>query len=200
MSSPDVLTGPDPAQAPPPDTRLGARTLLAVFLRAGCAFGGGLSILGFLQDEFVKRRRLVSEREFIRLFGISRIVPSGSIAALTVGFGYRLGGWLGTVLALTGVMLPGFASTVALTAAYPYLREGAVLRLMSAVILPAAVGLVTVASFNLTRSVVQTKLDVVLASAALLAALVFDVNPTLVLLAGGVVGALLFQPAEGEEL
>ncbi len=178
---------------------IGYRRLFVIFLKAGCAFGGGLSVLGMLQEEFVDRRRLVSQQDFVRLFGISRIVPSGSVTALTVGFGYRVGGWVGTAIGLLGIMLPGFVSTVTLTAAYPYLQHGALLRLLSAVILPSAVGMLTVAALNLTRGVVQTRLDVVLAAAALIAALVFDVNPTIVLLAGGVVGALVYRPAIGEE-
>ncbi len=182
----------------PPQT-LSYRELFGIFLKAGSAFGGGLSVLGMLQEEFVDRRRLVSQQEFVRLFGISRIVPSGSVTAMTVGFGYRVGGWLGTALGLLGMMLPGFVSTVALTAAYPYLQHGALLRLLSAVILPSAVGMVTVAAINLTRGVVQTRLDVVLAAAALVAALVFDVNPTIVLLAGGAVGALVYRPRTGED-
>ncbi len=200
MSPPDLATGPARADTPPPDARIGLWKLFLVFLQAGCAFGGGLSVLGFIQDEFVTRRKLVSEREFVRLFGLSRIVPSGSITSLTVGFGYRLGGWVGTVLALLGLVLPGFVSTVALTAAYPALSRGPVLALLSAVILPAAVGLVSAAAVNLTRSVVQTRLDVVLAVAALGAALAFDVNPSIVLLVGGLIGALVYRPAEGETL
>ncbi len=200
MSSPDLLTRPEPPAGAPPEARIGLRELFAVFLQAGCAFGGGLSVLGFVQDEFVRRRQLVTEREFVRLFGLSRIVPSGSITALTVSFGYRLGGWGGTVLALTGLMLPGFLSTMALTAAYPWLAAGPVLGLLSAVILPAAVGLLSAAAYNLTRSVVQTKLDVMLAIAALVAALGFDANPSVVLLLGGLVGALAYRPGEGETL
>lgn len=173
--------------------------LFLVFVKAGFAFGGGLSILGFLQDEFVTRRGLVSEQEFVRLFGISRLVPSGSVTALTVGFGHRLRGWSGSLVALAGLLLPGFAATVALTAAYPYLRGGAVLPFLTAVILPSALGLVAVAAINLTRAVVQTRLDVVLAAAALAAALLLDVNPTIVLLAGGVAGAVAFRPHAGAD-
>jgi hypothetical protein len=67
-------TGPD--RPPPP---IGRRVLFGVFFKAGLAFGGGLGILAVLEQELVTRRRAVGREEFLRLYGLGRIVPSGTM-------------------------------------------------------------------------------------------------------------------------
>ncbi len=74
-----------------------------IFFRAGLAFGGGLGILAGLERELVTRRRLVTRDEFLTMYALGRIVPTGSMAGLAVGFGHRLGGWPGTAAALLGL-------------------------------------------------------------------------------------------------
>ncbi len=63
-----------------------------------------------------------------------------------LAFGYRLGGWSGTVAALLGLTLPGFASTVVLIAGYTALKNTRLFALLPVVFLvlvvPSAVGLV----------------------------------------------------------
>src|SRR5262249_51101995 len=84
-----------------------------IFFRAGLAFGGGLSILAVLEQELVGRRRALSRDEFLTTYALGRIVPCGTMTAVAVGVGHRLGGWPGTVAALLGLTLPAFVSTVA---------------------------------------------------------------------------------------
>ena len=113
-------TGPD--RPPQPISR---RALFGIFFKAGLAFGGGLGILAVLEQELVTRRRAVGREEFLRLYGLGRIVPSGTMTALAVAYGYRFAGLPGTVIALTALVLPALVLTVALTAAYGLLHRQA---------------------------------------------------------------------------
>src|SRR4051812_14640421 len=108
-------------QVTPPT--LSKRDLFIIFIKAGLAFGGGLGILAVLEDELVSKRKVLSKEEFLADYALGRIVPSGTMTALAVGFGYRFGGWLGTVLALIGLVLPAFVITIALTIAYGFLKD-----------------------------------------------------------------------------
>src|SRR5882724_10107976 len=89
--------------------------LFSIFLKAGLAFGGGLGILAVLEQELVDQRRAVTREEFLGAYGIGRIVPSGTMTALAIAYGYKFGGLSGTVIALTALSLPVFVLTVALT-------------------------------------------------------------------------------------
>jgi chromate transporter len=96
--------------------------LFLIFLKAGLAFGG-LGILAVLEDELVSKHPVVSKEEFLTIYGIGRIVPSGTMTALAVTDGYKFAGMSGTLIALAALALPVFLLTIALTVAYHYLRD-----------------------------------------------------------------------------
>lgn len=171
--------------------------LFVVFLKAGLAFGGGLAILSVLEDELVQRRKVIGREEFLALYGIGRIVPSGTMTALAVAYGHRFGGYPGTAIALIALVLPGFISTVALAAAYGALARGPVLDYVGVSLLPAALALIVVSAMRLGREVFRPSLDLVLAIAGLVGAKLFGWSPALLLIAGGVMGALVYGRERG---
>jgi chromate transporter len=185
------VSGPaDQAGAAGPITR---RALFGIFLKAGLAFGGGLGILAVLEQELVTRRQAIDREEFLRLYGLGRVVPSGTMTALAVAYGYRFAGLTGTAIALCGLMLPALVLTVALTAAYGLLQQqGWLLELLPVTILPAALAFIVVAALRLGRDVFRPSRELLLASGAFLGAAVFHLSPVVLLLAGGVAGTLLF--------
>jgi chromate transporter len=182
-----------PADQPGAAAPITRRALFGIFLRAGLAFGGGLGILAVLERELVTRRQAVDREEFLRLYGLGRVVPSGTMTALAVAYGYRFAGMLGTVIALSGLVLPALVLTIALTAAYGILRRQAgLLDLLPVTILPAALAFIVVAALRLGREVFRPSRELLLASGAFLGAAVLHLNPVVLLLAGGAAGMLLF--------
>ncbi|HEY3918272.1 MAG TPA: chromate transporter [Stellaceae bacterium] len=173
--------------------RLSLAQLFKVFFKAGCAFGGGLGVLGLLQEELVTLRRILPDKELVTLWSIGRLMPSGTMTAVAVAVGHRLNGFIGTIVALVGMILPGFVCVVVLTIAYVYLAHGAVLNYINATLLPAALGIVVVSAVRLGRPIFRLSLDLAFAVVACVAALMPDVSPALVILAGGILGAVLLR-------
>jgi chromate transporter len=185
-----------PADQAGPAGPITRRALFGIFLKAGLAFGGGLGILAVLEQELVTRRRAIDREEFLRLYGLGRIVPSGTMTALAVAYGYRFAGPVGTAIALCGLVLPALALTVALTAAYGLLRRGPLLDLLPVTILPAALAFIVVAGVRLGRDIFRPSRELLLAAAAFLGAAVFHLSPVVLLLAGGAAGMVLFGRRE----
>ncbi len=188
--------GPTPRPGPPggPITR---RALFRIFLNAGLAFGGGLGILAVLERELVTQRQAIDREEFLRLYGLGRIVPSGTMTALAVAYGYRFAGLIGTAIALCGLVLPALVLTVALTAAYGLLRrQGWLLDRLPVTILPAALAFIVVAGLRLGRDVFRRSRELLLATGAFLGAAVLHLSPVVLLLAGGAAGMVLFGRRE----
>src|SRR6266550_3821910 len=179
-------------------TRVTRAELFSIFFRAGLAFGGGLGILAVLEDELVGKRRAVTREEFLTIYGMGRIVPSGTMTALAVAYGYKFGGLFGTVIALAALSLPVFILTIALTIAYHYLRNSRLFDLLPVTIMHAALALIVVAALKLGKDVFRPSRELIVAGVAFALALFLRLNPALILLAGGVLGAFAFRKVEKE--
>ncbi len=80
--------------------RLSPAQIFLIFFKAGCAFGGGLGVLAILEEELVVRRRMMTRADLLTLWSIGRIVPCGTMTAVTVAIGHRFGGFPGSIVAL----------------------------------------------------------------------------------------------------
>jgi chromate transporter len=177
--------------------RLSLAQLFIIFFKAGCGFGGGLGVLALLQEQLVTLRRILPDKELMTLWSIGRLMPSGTMTAVAVAIGYRLCGFVGTVVALIAMIVPGFICVVLLTIAYGYLAHGAVLDYIDATLLPAALGIVWISAIRLGRPLFRLSLDIVFAVVACALLLVTHMNPAVMLLIGGFAGAILLRgPSE----
>jgi chromate transporter len=176
-----------------PRPRVSLAQLFWIFFKGGCAFGGGLGVLGLLQEELVTLRRILPDKELVTLWSIGRLMPSGTMTAVAVAVGHRLCGFAGTVVALVAMIVPGFTCVIVLTIAYGYLAHGAVLDYINATLLPAALGIVVVSALRLGRPLFRFSLDLGFVVVSAIAAAVPNVSPALVILAGGILGALLLR-------
>ncbi len=192
-------------QRPPPDSAPATETaghpvglwrLFLVFFRAGMAFGGGTVVMALLLKELVERRHAISRTHYLTLYGLARIIPSGSMTSLAVALGHYFAGFPGSVVTLAGVALPSLVPTVALTVLYDAVRESPWLQLLPVTLLPAAVALLAAAVITLSREVARPSLDLVIAVAALAGALILRLNPGLLLVLAGVIGALFLRDQE----
>ena len=179
--------------------RLTRGELFSIFFKAGLAFGGGLGILAVLEDQLVSKRAAVSRKEFLTIYGIGRVVPSGTMTALAIAYGYKFGGMFGTVIALAALALPAFVLTIILTVAYHYLRNSRLFDLIPVTIMPAALALIVVAALKLGKDVFRPSRELVVAGAAFALALFLRLNPALLLLAGGVLGAFALRNVEEKQ-
>jgi chromate transporter len=192
-----LKTGQDEQQERCP-TRISRSELFSIFLKAGLAFGGGLGILAVLEEELVAKRRAVTREEFLTIYSMGRIVPSGTMTALAVAYGYKFGGLSGTVIALAALSVPALVLTVALTIPYHYLRNSRLFDLLPVTILPGALALIVVAALKLGKDVFRPSRELIVAGVALALALFFRLNPALILLAGGVLGAFALHTGDEE--
>ena len=179
-----------------PKPSLSLKEVFLVFFKAGCAFGGGLGVLALLQEQLVTLRRILPDKELLTLWSIGRIMPSGTMTAVAVAVGHRLAGFPGTVVALVAMILPGFVCVVLLTIAYAWFAHGPVLDYIDATLLPAAVGIVVVSAVRLGRPMFRWSLDLLFAAISCAAALVPDLSPAIVILAGGIAGAIFLRGKE----
>jgi chromate transporter len=173
------------------------RALLVMFLKIGLSFGAGTGMSAVLQDELVSKRQVMARGEFMALYGLARLVPSGSMTALAVAIGYRYQRLRGTVVVLAAMILPSFVLTLVLTIAYTLLAAGPVLPIINVTLVPAALAIVVVSAYRLGQEYLRPSVELVLVFGAGVSVLVLGINPALVLIAGGVVGVVAIPTRDG---
>src|SRR5262249_60273843 len=89
--------------------------IMRLFARIGItSFGGGLS--AWMYREVVDRRRWLAEDAFLSGLTLGQILPGANVVNLAVYIGQRLRGWLGSVVAVTALLLPPMIAVVILAA------------------------------------------------------------------------------------
>ena len=171
-----------------------------IFLVAGCTFGGGLAIIGILQEELVKKRKAIPKEKFLTYYSLSKLVPTGTQTALAISLGNYLAGLRGAIVAAAGLLTPVFVSTLALTIVFLYFQTGPAVEILPRALLPAALAIVFTAAISLAGPSFGKKRELILAIVAFAAAAFLKIPPAIVLIAGGVLGIFILKNAKvGEE-
>lgn len=115
--------------------------LLRVWASIGIqSFGGGATTLYLMRKVAVEEQHWLSDEEFSQYWGIVQIAPGINLLGQTILIGHRVAGIWGAVIALAGLLIPSVAITIAITAAYMFVREQPVVNAVLRGIIPATVG------------------------------------------------------------
>src|SRR5436309_242279 len=72
------------------------REVVAVFLRLGLvAFGGPAAHIALMREELVRRRRWLSDAQFVDLLGITNLIPGPNSTEMAIHLGYTRAGGVG---------------------------------------------------------------------------------------------------------
>lgn len=143
-----------------------------IFLRLGLtAFGGPAVHTGIMLEEFVRRRRWVSEELFLRMMGATNFIPGPNSTELSMMIGRRRAGWAGFFAAGLAFILPAAAITAAL--GWISVHWGGVPKAdrFLEIVRPAVVAVLANACLQLSRAALSRWLGVALATASVLLAL-----------------------------
>ncbi len=168
------------------------REVVLLFLKLGAVgFGGPAAHIALMHEEVVRRRRWLSEAEFLDLVGATHLIPGPNSTELAIHLGLRRAGGWGMVLAGASFILPAFLAVLA--CAWAYVRYGALPEVQAALYgaKPALLGVVIHALWRLGRTALKDPATV--ATSAISAVLAFTGAHELALLAAGGVGLCLVR-------
>ncbi|MDR3748620.1 MAG: chromate efflux transporter [Acidobacteriota bacterium] len=164
--------------------------LLVAFLKIGSiGFGGGMAVIALMEQEFVRKRRLIPLDEFVHSVGLGQVLGSFAVN-VAIFIGYRLFGVTGALLSAGAFLAPSIALVIILSDLY--FRYHALPALQSAVtgLAPVVIALILGAGWSIGRKVLRSWLALLIGIGALLAG-VAKLNTVWILLAAGAAGFLL---------
>jgi chromate transporter len=159
--------------------------------------GGGPATLLLIRREFVQRLGWLTQRQFLEDYALSKMGLGINLITMSGLVGSRVAGVAGALVSVLALILPAVAITIALTAAYAYVRDSQLVQAALAGAGPVAAGMTAGFAFTLARQAVRRgargAIDYAYAAAVLVVALLFNVSPLIALPFGGLVGALILR-------
>ena len=182
------LAGIDTAAAEAKGATLAS--IFLVFLKIGSVlYGSGYVLLAFLNSDFVEHRGWLTHQQLLDVVAIGQVTPGPWFTTATA-IGYLLGGVPGAALATLGIFLPSFIFVAVSNPIIPKLRRspwaGAALDGVNA----SSLGLMAGVTVDLARASFTDPLTILIGAAAAGALFFLRVNPTWLMLAGGIIGLL----------
>jgi chromate transporter len=163
----------------------------AFFFKVGAVtFGGGMTIIYFVQDQVVNHLHWISAQEFLECLTLAQFTP-GPIIMVGAYVGYQVLGFAGAALAAAAIFLPSFVLMLAILPVFERVRRLAWVKAAMRGISPAVVGAIAVSIIHLAPHAAPDLFAALLLAGTVAALLVWRKLPVVPLaLGGGLIGIL----------
>jgi chromate transporter len=163
--------------------------IFIAFFRSGIlGFGGGPSAIPLVHKEVVGTFKWLDDEQFSNILALGNTLP-GPINTKMAGYiGYRVGGRLGMITALTASVLPTIILMLLLLTSFNQFKDNPRVIGMTRAVVPIVavmMGVLTWQFFKKTKDGLGWKLGILLLAASLIAMNLIHIHP------GIVVGSLL---------
>jgi chromate transporter len=160
------------------------------FFKVGAVtFGGGLTIIAFIQDQVVNQLHWITSEQFLDALAIGQVTP-GPVIMLAAFVGYKVAGVAGAVVAASAIFLPSFILMLSVVPVLDRVRSLAWTRAAMRGISPAVVGAVALTVVQLTPHAVTDVFTGALFVFAIAALLLWKLPALALALSGGLLGIL----------
>lgn len=166
-------------------------TIAWIYFRIGLIFvGGGYVLIPLLNHIMVEQYHWLTLRQFLDGLALSQLTP-GPLAMLATFTGFRAGGFPGALVATIFIFIPCVVLMLAVGRNYERLKKIDLISSTLDGLLPAVVGLVAAAAWNLGVSSLSGVKELVILGVGFAIFKWTKVTPMLVILGAVVVGVLL---------
>ncbi len=170
------------------DGQTGLVDIALFFFGVGAfTFGGGLSMLAFMQDQVVNQLHWLTDREFLDGLALGQLTP-GPILMVAAFVGYKLAGVTGALVAALAIFLPSFLLMLSILPWMARIKEWRWMKAALKGIGPAVIGLLVVALGQMLPAAATDVFTGLLMLAAIAGLMIWRVGPLPPMLVGGAAG------------
>ncbi len=160
----------------------------AFLLKVGAlTFGGGLTMIAFMQEQVVSQFHWLTPQEFIDGLALGQFTP-GPILMVAAYVGYKVAGVAGAVVGGVAAFLPSFVMMLAILPAFDRVRKLVWTRAALRGIAPAVIGILAVSLVRLAPHALPDAFAIATLLATVLVLMVWRVATLKVMLLGAVLG------------
>jgi chromate transporter len=161
------------------------------FLKVGAfTFGGGVTILAFIQEQVVQHLHWLTPQQFLDGLALGQLTP-GPTLILAAFVGYAVGTFWGAVVAVAAVYLPSFTLMLAVLPLMERLTRLAWMQAALQGIGPAVIGMTAVAVLRMLPAAVPDLLTGVMAVGTVGAMGLWHLSPLPLITGGAALGFVL---------
>lgn len=156
-------------------------------------FGGGFVIITFMKRKFVDGLHWIDDQEMLDLAALAQSSPGAIAVNAAILVGWRVGGFLGMVVAVIGTILPPLTILSIISFFYAAFATNPYVALVLKGMQSGVAAVILDVVCNLGMGVVKTKsaVHMVVMAAAFCATFFFSVNVVYIILAAAVLGIIL---------
>lgn len=163
--------------------------IFLVFFKMGAStFGGGYAMLPIIERELVENSKLITSDEFVDFISIAQSFPGPIAVNISLLIGYRLSGFIGSILALFGTAMPSFLSIVIIGYFYSKFRDNKAVHGFFSGVNAVVPALLLVSFLSVFKKISKKTLMYVIFVLSFIAVFFLNINPILIILIGGVLG------------
>ncbi len=167
------------------------KELAAVFLKLGIiGFGGPAAHIAMMQGEVVKKRKWLTEQEFMDLLGATNLIPGPNSTEMAIHIGQERAGWKGLITAGLCFIFPAVAITAFL--AWLYGQYGKLPNVQPFLygVKPAIIAVIVMAVVPLAKKSLKTDM-LCLLGLAVLAGTLLGFSEIIMLFGAGLIALLI---------
>ena len=166
-------------------------TIAWIYFRIGLIFvGGGYVLIPLLNHIMVEQYKWLTLRQFLDGLALSQLTP-GPLAMLATFTGFRAGGFLGGLIATVFIFTPCVVLMLVIGRNYHRLKNIDIIKNTLDGLLPAVVGLVAAAAWNLGVSSLSGYKEIIILAVGFALFKWTKIAPMFVILGAGVIGLLI---------
>jgi chromate transporter len=164
--------------------------LAVFFLKVGAfTFGGGLSMLAFIQDQVIAQFGWLTPREFVDGLALGQFTP-GPVLMLAAFVGFKVAGVAGAAVAAAAIFLPSFLMILSILPLLQRLQNLAWLQAFMRGIGPAVIGILAVALLRMVPTAAPDIFTSVVLVLTVVIIMLRNVGPFSLVFGGAVIGVL----------
>jgi len=163
----------------------------AFFFKVGAfTFGGGLSMLAFMQEQVVNQLGWLTPQEFVDGLALGQLTP-GPLLMLAAFIGFKLHGVAGAAIAGSAIFLPSFLMMLTILPLLRRMKDLQWLKAFMRGVGPAVIGALLVSLVQMAPHAAPDWIAWVLLTATVAVMLWRNTGPLPLMVGGGVIGLVL---------